>query len=148
MGTTLLYYNRVSTVIKDRILGKTWEAQLAMLNVGKKCWVGFVKKWLFKNHPQEVASSLPSVQVSLEMALQLAMTRAFQVKTAQLLLETAFRTTHIHMTRLVGVRGRAESRVLWCSTHNVQAGVRMAKLATLELMQPVGAKSTTKGSIN
>ncbi len=45
----LLYYNRVSMVIKDRILGKAWEAQLAMLVVRKKCWAGFVKKWLFKN---------------------------------------------------------------------------------------------------
>jgi len=37
-GQTLLNYNHVSTVTKDRILGKAWEAQLAMLvrekNVG------------------------------------------------------------------------------------------------------------------
>ncbi len=33
-GQTLLYYNYVSTVIKDRILGKEWEAQLAMLVAG------------------------------------------------------------------------------------------------------------------
>jgi hypothetical protein len=46
LGQALLYYNRVSTVTKDRILGKAWEAQLAMLDVGKKCWVGFLKKWL------------------------------------------------------------------------------------------------------
>jgi hypothetical protein len=50
-GQALLYYNRVSTVIKDRILGKAWEAQLAMLVMGKKCWVGSVKKWLFQNQP-------------------------------------------------------------------------------------------------
>ncbi len=46
-GQALLYYNRVSSVTKDRILGKAWEAQLAMLVAGKKCWVGSVKKWLF-----------------------------------------------------------------------------------------------------
>jgi hypothetical protein len=45
-GQALLYYNRVSTVTKDRILRKAWEAQLAMLVVGKKCWAGSVKKWL------------------------------------------------------------------------------------------------------
>jgi hypothetical protein len=36
-GQALLYYNRVSTVTKDRILGKAWEAQLCLLrekNVG------------------------------------------------------------------------------------------------------------------
>jgi hypothetical protein len=56
-------------VTKDRILGKAWEAQLAMLAVGKKCWAGSVKKWLLQNQPQEVAGSLPLVQPSLEMAL-------------------------------------------------------------------------------
>jgi hypothetical protein len=45
-GQTLLYYIRVNTVTKDRILGKVWEAQLAMFAVGKKCWVRSVKKWL------------------------------------------------------------------------------------------------------
>jgi hypothetical protein len=35
-GQLLLYYNHVSTFIKDRILGKTWEAQLIMLIAGKK----------------------------------------------------------------------------------------------------------------
>jgi hypothetical protein len=45
-GQALLYYNRVSTVTKNRILGKAWEAQLAMLVTGKKCWAGSVKKWL------------------------------------------------------------------------------------------------------
>jgi hypothetical protein len=48
-GQALLYYNRVNTVIKDRILGKAWEAQLVMLVAGKKCWVGSVKKWPFQN---------------------------------------------------------------------------------------------------
>ncbi len=43
-GQALLYSNRVSTVTKDRILGKAWEAQLTMLAAGKKCWAGFVKK--------------------------------------------------------------------------------------------------------
>jgi hypothetical protein len=45
----LLYYNRVSMVTKDCILGKAWEAQLAMLAAGKKCWARSVKKWLLKN---------------------------------------------------------------------------------------------------
>jgi hypothetical protein len=38
-----------------------------MLDMGKKCWVGSVKKWLLKNQPQEVAGFLPSVQPSLKM---------------------------------------------------------------------------------
>jgi hypothetical protein len=48
-GQALLYYNRVNTITKNRILGKAWEAQLVMLAVGKKCWVGSMKKWLLKN---------------------------------------------------------------------------------------------------
>jgi hypothetical protein len=48
-GQALLYYYRVSTVTKDRILGKAWEAQLVMLVARKKCWVESVKKWLLKN---------------------------------------------------------------------------------------------------
>jgi hypothetical protein len=35
-GQALLYYNSVSMVTKDRILGKAQEAQFAMLVVGKK----------------------------------------------------------------------------------------------------------------
>ncbi len=42
-GLALLYYNRVSTIIKNCILGKAWEAQLIMLVTGKKCWVGSMK---------------------------------------------------------------------------------------------------------
>ncbi len=45
-GQALLYYNCVSTVTKDYILGKAWEAQLVMLAVGKKCWAGSVTKWV------------------------------------------------------------------------------------------------------
>jgi len=45
-GQALLYYNRVNTIIKNRILGKAWEAQLAMLATRKKCWFGSMKKWL------------------------------------------------------------------------------------------------------
>jgi hypothetical protein len=67
-GQTLLYYNRVSIVTKDRILGKAWEAQLAMLVAGNKCCVGSVKKWLLKNQSQEVVGSLFLVQPSLETA--------------------------------------------------------------------------------
>jgi hypothetical protein len=48
-GQALLYYNCVSTVTTNRILGKAWEAQHAMLTMGKKCWVGSMKKWLLKN---------------------------------------------------------------------------------------------------
>jgi hypothetical protein len=58
LGQMLLYYKCVSTITKDRILGKAWEAQLAM---GKKCWARFVKKWLLKNQPQEVVGFLPPV---------------------------------------------------------------------------------------
>ncbi len=67
-GQALLYYNRVNTVIKNRILRKAWEAQLAMLAARKKCWAKSVKKWLLQNQPQEVASFLPPVQPPLETA--------------------------------------------------------------------------------
>jgi hypothetical protein len=67
-GQVLLYYNCVSTITKDRILGKAWEAQLTMLAMEKKCWAGSVKKWTFKNQPQEVAGSLPLIQPLLETA--------------------------------------------------------------------------------
>jgi len=36
-GQALLYYNHVNTITKDRILGKAWEAQLAMFTTGNKC---------------------------------------------------------------------------------------------------------------
>jgi hypothetical protein len=62
-----------------------------------------MKKWLLKNQPQEVASFLPLVQPSLEMAPQLAATRALQVSIVQPALEMTLETTHIHLTRLVGV---------------------------------------------
>ncbi len=58
----------MSTIAKDHILGKAWEAQLTMLATGKKCWVGSVKKWLLKNQPQEVACNLLPIQLSLETA--------------------------------------------------------------------------------
>ncbi len=64
-----MYYNRVSTITKDRILGKAWEAQFIMFAAGKKCWVGSMTKWLLKNQPEEVAGSLLPIQSSLEMAL-------------------------------------------------------------------------------
>jgi hypothetical protein len=82
-GQTLMYYNRVSMITKDRILGKAWEAQLIMLVAGKKCWVGSVKQWLFRNQPQEVACFLPSVQPSLEMAPQPVATHALHAGTIQ-----------------------------------------------------------------
>jgi hypothetical protein len=80
-GQVLMYYNRVNTVTKDRILGKAWEAHLAMLAARKKCWVGSVKKWLFKNQPQEVAGSLPPIQSLLEMAPQPVVTHVFHAMT-------------------------------------------------------------------
>jgi hypothetical protein len=73
-GQALLNYNHVSTVTKDRILGKAWEAQLAMLAVRKKCWVGSVKKWLLQNQPHKVVGFLPLVQPPLETAPQLTTT--------------------------------------------------------------------------
>ncbi len=118
-GQVLLYYNCVSTVTKNCILGKAWEAQLAMLVTRKKCWVGSVKKWLFQNQPQKVASFLPSVQSPLETAPQLVVTYALQVGTTQLSLGTIPGTTHIHSTHLARVKGWAESQVLWCNIHNV-----------------------------
>ncbi len=133
-GQTLLYYNRVSMFTKYHILGKAWEAQFAMLTTGKKCWARFVKKWLFKNQPQEMAGSLPLDQSSLKTMFQLATTRALQARATQLPLEMAPGRTHIHLTRLVGVRGWVESQVLWCNTHNIQVGVWMVNLATLQLV--------------
>jgi hypothetical protein len=67
-GQALLYYNRVSTITNDRILGKAWEAQLTMFVAGKKCWARSVKKWLLKNQPQEVACYLLPIQLSLKTA--------------------------------------------------------------------------------
>jgi hypothetical protein len=117
-GQTLLYYNCVSTVTKDRILGKAWEAQLAMLVAGNKCWARSVKKWLLQNQPQEVAGFLPPAQSPLETTLQLAMTRALQVGTTQPPLGTVFGSTHIHPTHLA------------------------------RLVQSAGGRSTTRGLIN
>jgi hypothetical protein len=37
--------------------------------------------------------------------------------------------------------------MFWCYMHNVQVGTQMAKLATLQLVQPVGVKFTTGGPI-
>jgi len=75
-GQMLLYYSHVNMVTKDYILGKAWEAQFAMFVAGKKCWAGSLKKWLFRNQPWEVASFLPPVQPSLEIAPQFATTHA------------------------------------------------------------------------
>jgi hypothetical protein len=65
-GQALLYYNRVSTITKDFILGKAWEAQLTMFIAGKKCWARSMKKLLFKNQHQEVVGSLLPIQLSLK----------------------------------------------------------------------------------
>jgi hypothetical protein len=80
-----------------------------MLVARKKCWAGSVKKWLFKNQPQEVAGFLPLVQPPLETTPQPAMAHALQVKeltvahalqarTAQPSLGIAHGITHIHLT--------------------------------------------------
>jgi hypothetical protein len=133
-GQLLLYYNRVSMLSKNCILRKAWEAQLTMLAVGKKCWAGSVKKWLLKNQPHEVVGFLPPIQSSLETTSQPTTTRALQARPTQPLLGMALKTMHIHPTPLVGVRGWAESQVLWCNAHNVRVGARMAKLIALQLM--------------
>jgi hypothetical protein len=119
-GQMLLYYNLVNMVIKDDILGKAWETQFTMFNVGKKYWARFVKKWLLQNQPQEVISFLPLVLPLLKTTFQFATTRAFQVGTAQLPLGMVPRTMHIHLTRLAWVRGWVESQVPWCNAHNVR----------------------------
>jgi hypothetical protein len=133
-GQALLYYNHVSTVIKDRILGKAWEAQLTMLVTGNKCWARSVKKWLLQNQPREVAGFLLPVQPPLETAPQHATTYAFRARIVQPSLGTNPRTTHIHLTCLARVRGWAKSQVPWCNTHNVRMGAQMVKLPTLQLM--------------
>ncbi len=122
MRQVLLYYNRVSMVTKNYILGKAWEAQLAMLIAGKKCWVRSLKKWLLKNQPQEVVGFLPPVQPPLETTPQLTAIRALQVKTIQPPLGMIPKTTHKHSTRLTRMKGWAENQVLWCNAHNVQVG--------------------------
>jgi hypothetical protein len=169
-GQAMFYYNCVSMVTKDHILGKAWEAQLAMLAAGNKCWARSVKKWLLKNQPQKVASFLPLVQPLLEMTPQPTSTRvlqveelatahdlqvkklettcAFQARIVQRPLGTTLGTTHIHPTHLTWVRGWAKNQVLWCNVHNVQVGAQMAELAALQLMQPVGARSMAKGLTN
>ncbi len=133
-GQALLYYNRVSTVTKDHILRKTWEAQLAMLVVRKKCWAGSVKKWVLKNQPEEVAGFLPPVQPLLKTAPQLSTTHALQAEIVQPSLGTILRTMNIHPTCLAGVRGWAENQVLWCNLHNVRVGAQMVKLVVLQLV--------------
>jgi hypothetical protein len=123
-GQVLLYYNRVNTITKNRILGKAWEVQLAMLDAGKKCWAGFVKKLLLQNQLHEVVGFLPPVQPPLKTVPQFATTCAFQVGTTQLPLGTVPRTTHIHPTHRARVRGWAENQVPWWNTHNVRVGAQ------------------------
>ncbi len=55
---------------------------------------------------------------------------------------------HIHLTCLVGVRGWVKNQVLWCNAHNIRVEVWMVELATLQLMQPVGARSVMRGPTN
>jgi hypothetical protein len=104
-GQALVYYIRVSTVTKNRILGKAWETQLTMLVAGKKCLVRFVKKWLLKNQFQKVAGFLPPIQLPLEMVAQFVATCALQVGTVQPLLGMVLGTMHINPTHVARVRG-------------------------------------------
>ncbi len=75
------------------------------------------------------------------------MTHALQMGTTQPSLGMVPETTHIHLIHLVGVRGWAESQVLWCNMHNIRVGAQMAKLTTLQLVQPVRVRSMTRNSI-
>ncbi len=95
-----------------------------------------------------MASFLLPVQPSLETAPKLTTTHVFQVKIVQPLLGTTPGTTHIHLTHLKGVRGWVESQVFWCNSHNIRVGVQMVKLATVQLVQPVGVRSTIGGPIH
>ncbi len=81
-----------------------------------------------------MACFLPPIQLLLETTPQATMARALQARAAQLLLETAPRTTHIHPTHLAGVRGRVESQVFWCNAHNIRVGAQMVELIVLQLM--------------
>ncbi len=90
---------------------------------------------------------LPLVQSLPEMAPQPAMACALQAGATQPPLGMAPRTKHIHQTRLTRVRGWAESQVLWCNTHNVRVGDRMAKLVALQLVQP-SVRSAAGGLTN
>jgi len=112
----------VSTVTKDRILGKAWAAQLILFVTRIKCWARSVRKWLLQNQPREVAGFLPPIQPLLGTAPQLATTRAFQAGTAQSSLGMVSETMHIHLTHLAWVRGWAENQIPWCNAHNVRMG--------------------------
>jgi hypothetical protein len=151
-------------------LGKAWEAQLAMLAAGKKCWLDPWKNGYSRIRPEEVAGFLPPVQPPLETTPQPIVARALQVEelarahalqveelvTAHVLqvgtiqppLGTAPRTMHIHPTCPTRVRGSGKNQVLWCNVHYIQVGVRKAKLAALQVVQLIGTKSATKGSTN
>jgi hypothetical protein len=56
--------------------------------------------------------------------------------------------THTFDLSSRGERSGRKPSVLVQHTHNVHVGVRMAKLATLQLVQLVGARSTTRGPMN
>jgi len=53
-------------------------------------------------------------------------TPALQSGTVQSSLGTVPETTHIHPTRLAGVRSWAENQVPWCNEHNVRVGAEEA----------------------
>jgi hypothetical protein len=76
----VLYYNCVNMVIKECILRKAWEGQLAMLVAKNKIWARSMKKWLLKIQPQEMAGFMPLVKPPLETALKLTTTHVLQVE--------------------------------------------------------------------
>jgi hypothetical protein len=83
---------------------------------------------------QEVASFLPLVQSSLEMAPQPIAAHALQAGPVQSPLGTALKTMHIHLTRLTRVKGWVESQVFWCNVHIVRVGAWMVELIVLQLV--------------
>ncbi len=77
-----------------------------------------------ETEPQPVAAHVQQVD-------EPTMTRALQARTTQPSLGMAPRTMHIHPTYLIGVKGWAESQILWCNVHNVRVGARMAEPTAL-----------------
>ncbi len=75
-------------------------------------------------------------------------THVLQAGTIQSLLGMTLRTTHIHPTRLLRVKGQAESQLLWCNVQNVRVETWMAKSAALQLVQPIGARFAAGGLTN
>jgi len=58
------------------------------------------------------------------------------------------RTTHIHSIYPTKVSNSIKNQILWCNAHYVQVGARKAELAALQLVHPIGTKSTVKSPTN